>query len=190
MDKSLVAWGRAVKARGRKGPVLWLFTDPVRTPNLLEAVRALPPGLCGVVFRHDGAPERARLLRALARICRQRRLALVAAGPASDLPPGVGRHLRGGRGHADRRAPLTTSSAHHRAELIRARRAGATLAFVSPVFPTESHPGAPALGPVRWGLLTRGTGLRVSALGGIGGRNVRRLPRWAEGAGAIGALLR
>ncbi len=63
MDHRLVAWARAVKAR-RRGPraldlpPLWLFSDPARMPDLLGAVAALPAGLCGVVFRHDGVPDR------------------------------------------------------------------------------------------------------------------------------------
>jgi len=189
MDLSLVAWGRAVKARrgARRLPTLWFFTDPVRTPDVLGAVRCLPRGLCGVVFRHDGAPERTGLLRELARICRERRLVLVAAGARPGLPAGVGRHLRRGRGRAG--VGLVTSSAHDRAELVRARRAGASLVFVSPAFPTASHPGASPLGAARWGLLTRRAGLPVAALGGVDGRNVRRLPRWTAAAGAIGALL-
>jgi len=186
---SLVAWGRAVKARRPGLPPLWLFTDPARTPDLLAALRALPRGLCGVVFRHDGVPGRTALLRQAARICRERRLLLVAAGRSRDVPAGVGRHLRGGAGPAGPRPSFVTSSAHNRADLVRARRAGARLAFLSPVFPTASHPGARPLGPARWGKAARCTGLCVAALGGVGGSEIRRLPRWTAGVGAIGALL-
>jgi thiamine-phosphate pyrophosphorylase len=189
MDHRLVAWARAVKARRRGAgpPPLWLFTEPARMPDLSRAVAALPAGLCGVVFRHDHVPGRAILLREVARLCRGRRLALVVAGDSTFLPPGAGRHLRGGRG---RRSPsrLTTSSAHGRAVLIRAGRAGADLVFLSPAFATGSHPGARPLGPARWSAMARGVLLPVLALGGVSGRNVRRLPRWAAGAGAIGAL--
>ncbi len=188
---SLVAWARAVKARrrGRFPPPLWLFTDPARMPDLPAVVARLPAGLCGVVFRHDGVPERAALLRKVGCICRRRRLALSVAGRESQIPAWAGRHLRGGRGGL-RRAAFFTSSAHNPAELVRARRAGAALAFVSPAFPTQSHPGATrAVLPVRWGLLTRRAGVRVLALGGVSGRNAPRLPRWTAGAGAIASLL-
>jgi len=190
MDRSLVGWARAVKARrrGRFPPPLWLFTDPARTPDLDAALQRLPRGLCGVVFRHDGVPNRPELLRRVGRICRRRGLALAVAGERSGAPAFAGRHLRagsGGRGGA----VFLTSSAHSRAELVRARRAGAALAFVSPAFPTESHPGGLALGPVRWGRLTRAAGMPVMALGGVSGRSVRRLPAWVAGVGAIGALL-
>lgn len=161
--------------------MLWLFTDPARLPDPRQAVASLPRGLCGVVFRHDDP----RLGRDIARICRARRNALVIAGNwrlAASL--GAGEHLRRGRGPA--RAGLVTSSAHSMIELRRARRAGAKLVFLSPVFATASHPGAAGLGIKRWAALAkRGD---VAALGGIDGRSIRRLPRFCPAVGAIGAL--
>jgi thiamine-phosphate pyrophosphorylase len=147
--------------------------------------------MAGVVFRHDGQPDRGALGRALAQICRTRRLALVVAGDlrlAATLGAGV--HLRGGRWIGPiRRKCLVTSSAHGLADLRRARRAGADLAFLSPVFATASHPGETALGVHRWGGMARTANLPVAALGGIDGASVRRLPwRHCTGVGAIGAL--
>jgi thiamine-phosphate pyrophosphorylase len=172
---------------------LWLFTDERRLADPRPSVARLPRGLAGVVLRHDGDPCRAELGRALARICRARRLALVVAGDvrlAAALGAGV--HLRGGRwpGHVRTRRGLLTSSAHGAVELRRARRAGATLAFLSPAFPTLSHPEASGLGPVRWSELARGANLPVAALGGIDHTTARRLPPClCRGLGAIGALL-
>ncbi len=196
MDPRLVAWARAVKARRTRSrralPVLWLFTDERRLADPRPSVAKLPRGHAGVVLRHDGDPCREALGRALARLCRARRLALVVAGDtrlAAALGAGV--HLRGGRwpDHArTRRGPLT-SSAHGQVELRRARRAGADLAFLSPAFPTQSHPEVIGLGPVRWSRLARGACLPVAALGGIDHAAVRRLPvRLCSGMGAIGAL--
>ncbi len=186
MDQRLVAWARAVKSRRRTTtPTLWLFTDPARMDDLPATVARLPRGLCGVVFRHDRAPARAALARQVAQACRARRLAMVIAGAPVRLP-GVGVHLRGGRGR--RGTGMRTASAHGWADLVRARRAGAHVAFLSPAFPTESHAGAGALGTLRWACLARAAGMPVMALGGIDGRSARRLPRWAAGAGAIGAL--
>jgi thiamine-phosphate pyrophosphorylase len=204
MDASLIAWARAVKARSRSPyPVLWLFTDAARAKNPLAAAARLPKGFSGVVFRHDDAPGRAALGRALACLCRARRLALVVAGDARLAAAlGAGVHLRGGRWPDQVRvAPggLVTSSAHGAAEIRRARAAGAKLVFLSPAFATASHPGAAGLGPVRWSALSRhgvgmGAGMRVLALGGITGDSARRLKvasrpgRFCAGAGAIGAL--
>lgn len=194
MDDKLVAWARAVKARQKKIagaalPVLWLFTDAGRLEDPRAAVRRLPRGLCGVVLRHDQAPDRAALGRDLARICRQRHTLLVLAGDwrlAAAL--GVGRHVRGGHGPR-RTRHLVTSSAHSMVEATRAARIGAGLVFLSPAFATASHVGATGHGALRWGLIARRAGIAVAALGGIDGVTVRQLPpKWLRAVGAIGAL--
>ena len=194
MDLKLLAWGRATVARRGQGamPALWLFTDTARLPDPRQAAARLPRGVAGVVLRHDAHPNRAAIGRDLARICRMRRLALVVAGDvrlAAALGAGV--HLRAGSwpGVLRRRGVPVTSSAHSLADLRRAARNGATLAFLSPAFPTASHPGAPALGASRWAKLARQAPLQVAALGGIDGGSVKRLPRArCFGTGAIGAL--
>jgi thiamine-phosphate pyrophosphorylase len=193
MDPRLLAWGRGTARRlGRSAPpVLWLFTDTERLPDPRSAAARLPRGIAGVVLRHDSHPDRAAIGRDLARICRARRLALVVAGDvrlAAALGAGV--HLRGGRWPGVLRRPgIVTSSAHTLPQLRRARRAGATMAFLSPAFVTASHPGEGALGACRWAKLAARAGLSVAALGGIGGGSVRRLPwRRCHGVGAIGAL--
>jgi len=203
MDKRLLAWGRAVKQRRRsrepplrepplREPVLWLFTDAQRVPDPLPSIAALPPGLCGVVFRHDGAPDRAALARRVARLCRARRLALVVAGDARLAASiGAGLHLRGGRrpGFARVARGLITSSAHDAAQVHRARRAGARILFISPTFATPSHPGGAALGPVRWSRLARlARPCLAYALGGIDGQKITALASFCCGAAGIHAL--
>ncbi|HTR16648.1 MAG TPA: thiamine phosphate synthase [Acetobacteraceae bacterium] len=197
MDHRLVAWARTVKAAqrasGRKAaPVLWLFTDAARMPDPCPAIRRLPRGLSGVVFRHDGVPGRAALLGAVAALCRARGLALVVAGDARLAAAArAGVHLRRGRRPPVRtlRRRLVTASAHGRAELLRAARAGADLVFLSPAFTTASHPGASALGPLRWRILARCAPVPVLALGGVDGRRAALLPRrGCAGVGAISAL--
>ena len=191
MDRRLLTWGYARRRRGSDLPPLWLFTDARRLPDPRPAVARLPRGLAGVVLRHDGESGRARLGHDLAKICRSRRLALVVAGDARLAAAlGAGMHLRAGRWPGvQRRRGLITSSAHELADLLRARRAGASLAFLSPAFPTLSHPDVAALGPVRWARLARAARLPAAALGGIDGTTVRRLPRRAcHAIGAIGAL--
>lgn len=81
-----------------------------------------------------------------------------------------------------RRAPFVTAAVHDVPQAVRARKLGMAIGFVSPVFPTRSHPGAPALGRMRAmrlarllpaaGLLggivaARVCGLRVAAFGAI-----------------------
>ncbi|MCO6419429.1 thiamine phosphate synthase, partial [Siccirubricoccus sp. KC 17139] len=79
-------------------------------------------------------------------------------------------------------------AAHGRAGLARARRLRADAVLLSPAFPTLSHPGAPALGPLRWAALAVRAGRPALALGGVTGRSARRLPRLAAGIAAIGGF--
>lgn len=173
-------------------PVLWLFTDQARLGDPAPAAAGLPRGMCGVVLRDDAIAGRAAAARALARICRARQNLLVVAGDGRlARAVGAGVHLRGGRrlpGMVGLRGVIT-SSAHGVAELRRAGAAGVDVVFLSPAFPTESHPGAAGLGVLRWGAAARRApaGLVVAALGGVDGGSVRRLPR-LRCAAAIGAL--
>ena len=162
-----MAWARAVKARqtgARRGavPPLWLFTEERRTADLVAAVAALPAGLCGVVFRHDGAEARGAMLRRVGLICRERRLALVVAGDRRGAPAWAGWHLRRGRGRR-LSTRFVTSSAHTTAEMVRAQRAGVNLVFLSPLFRTESHVGARPLGVMRWSATTTRIATRIRA---------------------------
>ncbi len=198
MDAGLLSWARAVKQRRRRGrlgaqpPVLWLFTDAARLPDPLPAIAALPKGLCGVVFRHDGMPGRLSLALQVARLCKKRRLPLVVAGDArlaARVKAGV--HLRGGFWPSQLRIPaIVTSSAHDTPELRRARRAGAAAIFLSPMFATASHSGGRPLGPLKWALIARRSGgSKIYSLGGITGGNAAGLPPACAGAGAISALI-
>jgi thiamine-phosphate pyrophosphorylase len=161
-------------------PPLWLFTDRARLGDPALAIRRLPVGLAGVVLRGADAAEARRI----AALCRRRRLALSIAAEGA----GVGLHLRAGRRVAGPRPAFVTSSAHDAAELRRALRAGADVIFLSPVFATASHPGAPGLGIYRWAALAQRCPAKIGALGGISARRLACLPRWCRYAGAIGAL--
>ena len=186
-----MSWARAVKARRRRMgslvPPLWVFTDRDRLPDPRAVLLGLPKGLCGVVLR-AGLGLEAGVAADVARICRQRRFALVVAGD-----PGLAFHRRAGR-HMSRGAQrrayatgLVTASAHGVGELVRATRLQAVAAFVSPVFATASHPGVAGLGVVRWAAMARCHTSPVLALGGVTAATVRRLPRSCAGAGVVGA---
>lgn len=160
-------------------PTLWLMTDERLGDALLPAIARLPRG-AGVVFRHHATPAaaRRRLFAGVARACRARRLVLVAAG---------GERL--GRGPTHGRRGSLTWPAHDRRQGIAAVRAGARVVFVSPVFATRSHPGAPALGPVRAAGVARGLAVVRIALGGMDARRFRRLRALGfDGWAAIDAL--
>ena len=85
-------------------------------------------------------------------------------------------------------AGLRSAPVHSYAEIRAAERNGAGLLFLSPAFPTRSHPGAPALGLARFAWLARRTRLPVIALGGMDERRGNRLASFgAYGWAAIDA---
>lgn len=137
------------------------MTDERMGHDMLPAIMALPKG-SGLIFRHYSlAPaERACLYRKVRSIARTRRLTLLAGGPGG----AHGRHFG-----------AVTAPVHSMRERIAAERNGAQLIFVSPVFPTASHPGARALGRSRFGLLIRGSRVPVVALGGMTRKRARSL---------------
>jgi thiamine-phosphate pyrophosphorylase len=153
-------------------PRLWLMTDERQGERLWQALERLPKG-SGVVFRHYSLvpAERRRLFDQVRRVARRRRLLLFAA-----------KGLRADGAHGWRGGGLRSASAHNLRELKAAERSGAHLVFLSPAFPTRSHPGARALGPTRFGLIARHARVPVIALGGVDELKSRRLPHiygWA-----------
>ncbi len=164
-------------------PRLWLFADDARTPDLAGRIAALPRAV-GLVLR---ARDKSRLA-TLAVAARGRVAAITDLRLA--LRHGLGLHLPGARLRRPpfgwRRAKFLTAAAHDGAELRAAKRLGVAIAFVSPVFPTASHPGARALGVVGAARFGPGVGL----LGGIDALSVRRLRGLrAVAYGAVGGLI-
>ena len=154
-------------------PRLWLMTDE-RIVDLPGAVARLPKG-SGVVFRHHStdAPVRRALFDRIRRIARCRGLTLLLA----DTPTRARAWGADGAHHRSMLSSigLRTVAVHGLRELHLARRAKADLVFVSPVFPTRSHPDARTLGPVRMGLMIGDQRRRVVALGGMTARKFRQL---------------
>ncbi|QNQ09087.1 thiamine phosphate synthase [Sphingomonas alpina] len=141
--------------------------------DLWQSLEALPRG-AGVVFRHfdTALPARRMLFARLLRLARRKGLILVRAGSermAGEMGVhGPGRMPGGG---------IRTWPAHSRREAMAGVSAGADLIFVSPIFPTRTHPGAVSLGPVRAALMTKGLGPRRIALGGMNASRGRRMVR-------------
>jgi thiamine-phosphate pyrophosphorylase len=156
-------------------PRLWLMTDERMGDGLFPALECLPRG-SGVIFRHYSLAkrERATLLRKARKIAKARQLVL----------------LIGGKDHHPRFGAVT-APVHSIPERIAAERAGAKILFVSPVFPTRSHPGARALGRVKFGILIHNAKAPVVALGGMDAAKARSLaPFKIHGWAAIDALTR
>jgi thiamine-phosphate pyrophosphorylase len=200
MARTLEAWSRRLKpAPG--GARLWLVSDPARLPDPFAAAGLLPRG-SGVLARGLAPAVLARL----AALARRRGLRLLVGGdpraalrwrcglhlPDRATPPGLLAWLAARQG----RAPWAVLSVavHGRRAVARARRLRAAFGFVSPVFATASHPGAPALGPLRWAGLACRLGRPAVALGGVAGPTAGRLPcrgaGRASGLAAIGGLAR
>lgn len=158
-------------------PRIWLMTDPRFGDGLLRAVRKLPIG-SGVIFRHYHLPdgERFRLFRNVRKICRQRGHVILLAGDENNAR----------RWHADgfhgrkRRSPIMVHSAavHDRHELAKARRMGADMVLISPLFSTASHVGQRPMGIARFITLAQLAGkMKVIALGGMTARKASMLDK-------------
>jgi 8-oxo-dGTP diphosphatase len=79
------------------------------------------------------------------------------------------------------------ASCHNAVELRRAEELGCDFALLSPVFQTQSHPGAPHLGWEQFSAIAAGSSIPVYALGGLQLGDMKTA--WQHGAHGI-ALLR
>lgn len=164
-------------------PRAWLMTDERIGEGLWPALRRVPEE-GGIVFRHYATPaaERRRLFDQVRKAAGERLLLL--AGLAEDaLAWGAdGSHGRSA-GYGLRTAPV-----HNLGELHAAEATGAALVFLSPVFPTRSHPDARTLGPAGFEAIAAASKLPVVALGGMDAERWRQLPS-AYGWAGINAWL-
>lgn len=82
---------------------------------------------------------------------------------------------------------LVSASCHHAQELTQAEQQGASFCFLSPVFPTQSHPGAPSLGAATFLQLAATVSIPVVALGGIAPDVITQLQ--GHGVATMGGIL-
>jgi thiamine-phosphate pyrophosphorylase len=154
---------------------MWLMTDERMGDALWEALDRLPAGEAGIVLRHHQLPAEARrdLASRVASLARARNLTLAISRDVA-LADAVGADLV--HNPAGESASLPFSRAvHDAAEAEAARLEGAALVFVSPVFPTRSHPDQPALGIASASALARAAVVPSIALGGVDARNFQLL---------------
>jgi thiamine-phosphate pyrophosphorylase len=150
-------------------PRLWLMTDERQGEGLFAAIARLPDA-AGIVFRHYSLEEVAR---------RDLFERVKAAAPGPVLLAGPAAQAQawgadGSHGHG-RGAGLRSAPVHDYAEIRAAERNGAAFLFLSPAYPTRSHPDARPLGLARFAWLARRTELPVIALGGMNAARGRRL---------------
>jgi thiamine-phosphate pyrophosphorylase len=157
-------------------PRFWMMTDERQGDGLFAALARLPKG-AGIVFRHYRLPskERRQLFLKAQKIARRRGL-LIMLGGSPRLAAAWGADGSHGPVSFGRSPTLLHSAAVHSLPQLRiAERISADFVFLSPVFPTCSHPRKRALGPVRFGLIARQTRIPVIALGGMNASRAQRL---------------
>ena len=160
-------------SRQRPWPRAWLMTDERMGEQLWTAIDRLPIRHSGIVFRHYGAANRASIARRIAEICHRRSLSFAIAGDVE-----LARTLRANLVHnPDEPAPdLAFSRSIHSLEEAEAARAeGPALVFVSPVYPTRSHPGRKALYRPLAVRIAKAAGVPAIALGGVNSLKAARL---------------
>lgn len=164
-------------------PRLWLLSD-ARNDAALEAALARLPRGNGFVFRHYHLDEAARRRRFdhLAAVARGGGHLVVLSG-APELAQAWGADgIYGPAGElGNLPGLLRLATAHDAHELTLAKQAQADGVFLSPVFPTRSHPGSDCLGAERFRALAAEAEMPVIALGGMTAGRARELdwPRWA-----------
>lgn len=163
--------------RQRPLPRSWLMTDERMGERLWEAIDRLPIKHAGIVFRHYQAPVdvRSALARRIADICQRRSLALAIAVDA-DLARSLGADLVHNPLHVPTDLPFSRS-VHSIGQAERANADGAALVFVSPVYPTSSHPGRKALYRPLASRIARTAGVPAIALGGMNALKFAKLER-------------
>ncbi len=163
------------------------MTDPRLGDGLLAAIRKLPFG-SGVVFRHYemASQERLDLFQHISRICRQRGHVLVLAGQDDWNADGVHGRAR------FRPTQFLTMPVHSVREIRNAQKLGADLMFLSPVFPTLSHPTALSMGVFQFSRLAKlASSTKVIALGGMTRNKAQTISnRNAYGWAGIDAFMR
>ena len=173
---------------------LAFLTDSTRIGNPDEIIDALPPG-AAVIFRDYDVADRHQKAAITADLCRQRGLLFYLAGdPALAATLGAdGVHLPSALAHKLDARPsqkLVSVACHDPADIARARQLKADSVFLSPVYATKSHPGAPFLGREKFLQLASSAEMPVVALGGVNAMNAETLRgQNVCGFGAIGAFL-
>ncbi|HEY4275406.1 MAG TPA: thiamine phosphate synthase [Rhizomicrobium sp.] len=180
--------GNLARAAARlNAGLLALVTDDDRLPDPLRAARALPKGSLVIVRSRDIARRRA--LGEALREATEGLILLAADDPVladrlhglhlPEIRAGQAAYWRARRPHW-----LITIAAHSPRGL---HAPYADAALLSPVFATQSHPGAASLSAPRARLIARNASLPVLALGGVTAQNASLLSGFSGIAG-IAAL--
>lgn len=165
-------------------PNRYFITPPYA--SVLEAAQglhlALQSGAKLVYFRQPQlAPEiYANWVKILASKQAAFRQVMMLQSPVQETEACAGVHLSFRAASLLRTRPVSRQqwfavSCHDEAELLYAEQLGADFVTLSPVLPTQTHPGAEGLGWSRFERLTRKAGLPVYGLGGLTPEHLDRL---------------
>lgn len=177
--------------RTRRERILaWLFLSAAHldTSESAQIIRTLDAQIGVVIRLYDG--QTPRFYRPVLALLKAQRRPTLIGSQLGRQKNAFGQHIPQWQRPARRRPRKCLSmSVHNHKEAVRARRAGADLVFVSPLYPTQSHPGAGHLGPIKARALARTAQVPAFALGGIHMGNAAKCSHGFSGFGAISALL-
>jgi len=162
-------------------PALLLMTDVKRLPDPSDIIPRLPAN-SAVIIRHFSRKKKMALINKNRLLCRKHKVKLLV----SDDPHLALSHQLDGvhfsesfarRNRFLRLKPnqIATGACHSLRALQTAEAANLDAVLLSPVFATNSHPGAQTLGLMQLQRMTRTTHLATYALGGINQKNAKRL---------------
>jgi thiamine-phosphate pyrophosphorylase len=171
------------------------MSDENRDTSPLDIVRTMPRHW-GYIFRHYTAPDRQRLAKSLSKVCHRRRIKFLIAGDwrlackiSADgihMPEGLMRDRPASPFLLHYRSKIITTSAHAASGLRHAFRLSVNAVFLSPVYPTASHPNVKPLGTMTFSAHARSSLIPVYALGGLKRRDSVQLR--AVGASGIAGI--
>ena len=127
-----------------KPPRIWLVTDERMGEALWPALGRLPAGR-GVLFRHHASPDRLAIGERVASLCAANGLVLSVSRDAALASRLGATWIHNPPQRLGNVGVQVSRSVHSLTEARGANRRGTALAFVSPLFPTRSHPGASVL---------------------------------------------
>ncbi len=174
-----------------------IIPPPELSPGQLRAALprvATPGGLLILRCPHLPPDDYHGLARRVVAACAARgcRVLLTSEAAAVRALGAAGLHLSSRRLMALRARPhlppgaWLSAACHDVVELDQAGRCGVDLALLSPVQPTTSHPGAPALGWRRFAELAERATMPVYALGGLGWRDIPLA--WQRGGQGVAGI--
>lgn len=167
---------------GKPLPRLYLFTDPVRTPDPEAIASALPRGTC-VVYRSFGDPSARATAKRLRKLCRRRGLWLLIGADARlaaqikadgvHVPERMAGCLR--RLRAAHPGWLITCAAHTPMGIVRLGRLPVDALVYSAIFASNSPSAGNPKGPLKLARVARSSRRPIIALGGVNAATAGRL---------------